>query len=135
MSDPVTQPQSTLRAVRKRQRWIAGMIVMLLLACAGNILVPLICIPKFELIYQDALPGRPVPELTQWIIALRIPLIILGAAWPIAGIFTFWRLKLTSVLWLYLPYLLSLGQILITLYALYEPMLSLIISGPVNVHP
>jgi len=135
MSDPVTQPQSTLRAVRKRQRWIAGMIVMLLLACAGNILVPLVCIPNFELIYQNDLPGRPLPGLTQWIIALRIPLMILGAAWPIAGILTVWRLKLASVLWLYLPYLLSLGQILITLYALFKPMLVVIISGPVDVHP
>jgi uncharacterized membrane protein YhaH (DUF805 family) len=100
------------------------MIVMLVLLSIANIFITFICVPKFEQIFQDALGSRPLPGLTQWVIAGRMPLIILAVIWPIIGIATERRLKLASILWLYIPFMLSLGQIVLTIYALYLPMVS-----------
>jgi len=105
------------------------MIVMMVLIGVVNIFIPLVCLPKFEQIFQDAFGIRPIPTLTLWIIAERVPLIIAAIVWPIAGLLIVRRLKLASVLWLYFPFALSIGQCLLTLWSLFLPMLNLLIAG------
>lgn len=134
MSGAETDPKTTLRAVRKRQWWIASMVLVLFLFCAPNILIPLLVIPQYDHIYRDVLPGQPLPALTQWILSIRQPLMIAGAVWPLLGLLLVWRLKLASMLWLNFPFILSFTQILLTLYALFQPMLGVITSGSVGAH-
>jgi hypothetical protein len=45
-------------------------------------------IPYFQQVYQDALPGKPLPSLTMFIIGLRhyLPLPLLTLVWPVIGI-------------------------------------------------
>lgn len=125
MSEPSAQAQPELLAEKGRQGRLTRIVVILLLICASYILIGLVCIPKFEQLYQDALPGYRLPGLTQWIIAGRIPIMIIGAVWPIVAILNIRRLKLTSVLLLYLLMGLSFGEILITTYALIRPLIGL----------
>jgi hypothetical protein len=108
--------------------------MLLLFSCAANILVPLILIPKFQHIYPDLLPGQPLPELTQWIISVRMPLMIAGAVWAIVGILIVWMLKSTSGPWLLIPFFLSLGQMALSLYALFQPMLGILSTGSLGPH-
>jgi len=126
--------------VRTRQRWIGSLIVMLVILGVVSIFISYFCIPKFEHLFyalyggqpMEMFGGKPLPELTEWIFSNRIPLIIASVIWPLLGILLVWRLKLASVLWHYLPFVLSIGQILITLYAFSLPMVSPMVGAPIS---
>jgi len=110
------------------------MVLVLFLFCAPNICLPIIGIPKFEQMYRDVLPGQPLPALTQWIVTHPLPIAVAGAIWPIIGILLVWRLKLVSILWFYIPFILSFAQLGLTIYALFQPLLGVITSGSIGPH-
>jgi type II secretory pathway component PulF len=116
-------------SLETNRAWPIASIVILLGLGAINVFLSLFIVPKFEQIYQDALPGMPLPELTVFIIAARLPLALVALAWPIAGIITvkrqqsdaFWIIKLGC-----LYFFLLIG---ITIFALFIPMGGGIIVG------
>ena len=109
--------------------WPIASIVFLLGLGAINIFVSLFIVPKFEQIYQDALPGMPLPGITVFVIAARFPLALVALMWPIAGIITFQRRKRAAI-WIiklgHLYFFLLLG---VTVIALFMPMTGGIIVG------
>jgi hypothetical protein len=94
-----------------------------------NIFLPLFIVPKFELIYQEALPGLPLPGITAFIIAARFPLALVAFAWPIAGIIGVWRQHRTAIWIINLGCLYFFTLIGFTVIALFMPMTDGIIVG------
>ena len=112
----------------KRALPIVSLVILIGLS-AINIFLPLFIVPKFEQIYQDAIPGMPLPGITVFIIAARFPLALVALAWPIAGIITVWRRQRAAVWIIKLGYLYFFLLIGVTVIALFMPMTSGIIIG------
>jgi type II secretory pathway component PulF len=75
-----------MRALRKSGAWPIVSIVVLVGLGLINIFLSLDVVPKFQQIYQEALPGMPLPALTNFIITARYALAFVALTWPIVGI-------------------------------------------------
>ena len=102
--------------------WPVVSLVTLLVLGAINIFLPLFVVPKFEQIFQDALPGKPLPGITLFLIAARIPLALIALAWPMAGIIAVWRRHRAAIWIVSLGLLFFFALIPITIFALFMPM-------------
>ena len=61
-----------------------GLALGVLVVCSvGNVLVLIFGVPKFDEIFQDALPGKPLPPLTEVILHGRIAIAFVNLAWVI----------------------------------------------------
>ena len=96
--------------------------LVILFLSAAYIYLQLVIIPKFEMIFQEALPGVPLPTLTLFVIAAKIPLAIIALVWPIAGIVLAHRQPKTASSWLYIGLFLMFLSVGITVIALFMPM-------------
>ena len=79
-------------------------------------------VPKFEQIFADALPGKPLPPLTEFIIRERMLLVFFVLALPIPALIMFWRSRPYAILWINLGivwFILMAGSEVI---ALFMPM-------------
>jgi hypothetical protein len=109
--------------------WPAISLITLLGLGAINIFLPLSVVPKFAQIFQDALPGKPLPGITLFMIEARIPLALIALAWPIAGIIAVWQRHRAA------PWIVNLGLLFlftlipITVIALYMPLTDGIVVG------
>jgi type II secretory pathway component PulF len=112
-----------------KRAWPIASIVILLGLGAINIFLFLFIVPKFEQIYQDAIPGMPLPGITAFIIAARIPLALIALAWPIAGIIAIWQRHRGAIWIINLGYLYFFPLIGVTVIALFMPMTGGIIVG------
>ncbi len=112
----------------KRALPIVSLVILIALS-AINIFLPLFIVPKFEQIYQDAIPGMPLPGITAFIIAARVSLALLALAWPIAGIVAVWQRNRAAIWIINLGYVYFFPLIGITVIALFMPMTGGIIVG------
>jgi hypothetical protein len=109
--------------------WPIVSLVILVGFGAINIFLPLFIVPKFEQIYADALLGKPLPGITEFIIAARIPLALVALAWPVTGILAVWK-RYRAAFWIInLGYLFFVALIGVTVIALFIPMEPGIITG------
>jgi hypothetical protein len=123
-------------SLETKRAWPIASIVILLGLGAINIFLPLFVVPKFEQIYQDALPEMPLPGITVFIITARFPLALVAFAWPIIGIITVWRRKRAAIWIINLGYLYFFLLIGITVIALFRPMIMTgIITGGMSDAP
>lgn len=111
--------------VRTFRCWVGTTLLILLIFSALNTFLTFLIIPKFQQIYQDALPGKPLPWLTSFILVARIPLMIVAVGWLIAGSLSVWRWRPVSILLLNLGIIFSFLQIVATIYALFIPLIGL----------
>jgi type II secretory pathway component PulF len=95
---------------------------------AINIFLSLFIVPKFEQIYQDALPGLPLPGVTAFIIAARFPLVFVAIAWSIVGSIAIWRQPRGAIWIVNLAYLYFIFLIGVTVIALFLPMNGIIVG-------
>jgi hypothetical protein len=102
--------------------WPIVSLVVLGVLGAINLFLLLFSVPKFEEIFQEALPGKPLPDLTLFIIASHIPLAVIALAWSMAGIATVWRRDRIAIWIVSLGLLFFFVLIPITIFALYMPM-------------
>ena len=109
--------------------WLIFSLVFLAALGAFNIFLPLFIVPKFEQIFQDALPGKPLPEVTDFIIAARIPLALVALIWPVAGFVAVWRRKRAALWIINLGVVFFLALTAITVFALFIPISGGLITG------
>jgi len=124
MSDPGRDEKTVSIPKKTYNRWLGTTLFILIIFSTLNFVFSFFWVPKFEQIFQDALPGKPLPLLTEFVLACRIPLAIVALAWPIAGVIFVWRSSNRAILFLNLAIILTLVQIGITIFALFIPMVS-----------
>jgi hypothetical protein len=125
MSDLAHERSGELRSEGKRHFWLGVSLVILLFFSAACVVLMLFIVPKFEQIYQDALPGKPLPLVTLFIILHRIAITLFDLAWPILGIYLFRVQKNYAILWINVGILFFFLQIGITVIALFMPMIGI----------
>jgi hypothetical protein len=81
--------------------------------------------PKFQQIFADALPGRPLPAVTDFVIGYKIPLALLSLAWPIVAGVLIARRSQKANLWILVGTVWNLFLISITIIALFMPMVGI----------
>jgi type II secretory pathway component PulF len=99
--------------------WKVTRVVLFLLFASFNVFVAVFIIPRFEQIFQDALPGQPLPKLTQLIIFDRFSLTAFASILLVLGIFSVRRKQDNWCA--FLLFVMSV-QIGITIVALFMPM-------------
>jgi len=78
--------------------WNNPCLIFLCLAGGFSAFLSLLIVPKFEQIFRDALgPDYPLPGITLFVLHARIPLTLVGVAWPAAGIGASWRRSRAAV--------------------------------------
>jgi hypothetical protein len=113
--------QAMTAAPKSSRAWPIVSLVILLGMGAFNLFLPLFIVPKFEEIYAEALPGMPLPVLTRFIIAARIPLMLIALAWSMAGIAAVWRRSRAAIWIVNFGLLFFFALIWITTVALLMP--------------
>jgi len=130
----VSQLSARIDDVILGMKW---MFALFLIVISVPNLIAALTIPRFAMIFQDALPGKPLPLLTLFMIAHSGLLQLLALAWPIAGVTFIFREKRVRV-WTVAAALIAGGiglQLLLTQTALFMPMVGLITgmsNGPAN---
>jgi len=123
MSEPDANQRDAMRSRTTINSWSFAVLVFL---SAANIFLLLFIVPKFEQIFADALPGMPLPGVTEFIISSRIALAFIALGWPIMGIILIKLQKPHAILWMGIGATLTFVQIGITVIALFMPMISTI---------
>jgi hypothetical protein len=96
---------------------------------ALNIFVLLSAVPKFTEIYADALPGMPLPAVTNFIIGYRLMLTTATTAWPLVCFLVRKRQEPNAILWMRVGIIELLVQLGVTVIALFMPMAGGIVAG------
>jgi len=109
----------------RRQFWIKVSLVILFLFSAADIFLMLFIVPKFEQIFADIAPGKPLPNVTTIIFSGRIVIAIITSCWPILGTIFFKRRKPFAILWINIGIVVMLLLGGITVIAVFLPMVSL----------
>lgn len=112
--------------------WVGVSVGVLFVFSFANIVLVLFAVPRFEQIFADALPGKPLPSVTEFIITSRFVLLLIALGLPIAGAvlvrlkkpYAFWCINFASV-W-------TVCQIGITILALYMPVAGTLSDGGAN---
>ncbi len=112
-----------------RRFWKVLSLVILIAISASCIFTLCFIIPKFEQIYADAMPGKPLPRLTLLLLDSRFPLMAINALWPLAGIVLLMRNHRSTMVWLNLGTLLGFIELALVTLALFLPMCDGIIVG------
>jgi hypothetical protein len=101
--------------------------LFLLVATVGNIVAAL-SIHQFQQIFQDALPGKPLPGLTLSVIYGQTLIFYLALLWPVIGVISlFLRNQIRiSILLLSVSLALALIQSGLVVSALRLPMIGLV---------
>jgi type II secretory pathway component PulF len=120
---------------RKIRRGIIVGLITLFGVSACCIFLTLFAIPKFEQIFADALPGKPLPLLTTFFISARMGFALINLGWPILGTYLFTKKAPGTVLWINLGILWSILQFGLTVFALFLPMTSDGITGMSEAKP
>ena len=108
----------------KTKRSTTFKLMELGLMSAINLLL-MVVMHNFEEIYRDALPGRPLPSITTFILDYRIFLGLVASAWLIAGIVFVRKGDRFAILVIHCGMLWCILQAGLTVYGLFAPMLGL----------
>jgi type II secretory pathway component PulF len=122
MSDPEQEQGEGSRSTKTKRFWIGVSLIILFLFSAANVFLLLFIVPKFEQIFADTLPGRPLPTVTEFIITGRIVIAIVTLGWPILGAILLRQRKSSAILWINIGIVWTFFQIGITTIALFIPM-------------
>lgn len=125
MSDPTPEQRRGPRSTETKRFWIKFSLVSLIIISVANIYLLLFMIPKFEQIYKDALPGRQLPPLTEFIITARFALMIIALGWPILGTLLLRLQKPYAILWINIGIIWTFLQFGISFVALFMPMIGI----------
>lgn len=105
-----------------------GLGILFLLSAANAFLLCYV-VPKFEQIFADTLPGKPLPGITDFIIDDRIALILFVIALPILTLIMFWQRRRHAIILINLGIIWFLLQGGFTVFAIFVPMAGGIITG------
>jgi len=100
------------------RRWNIGILLILVLLCAADFLMPFYLFPSFERMYQEIRGGVDLPWFSQEVTSARTALMILACVWLVIGILLTVRKKTAARRWLYVLQVLALLQCAITVAAL-----------------
>ena len=112
-------------ATETGRAWPIVSLVVLVALGGINVFLALFIVPKFEQIFQDALPGQRLPGLTEFIMEDQIPLALLAVVWPVGGIVAVWR-RYRAAIWI-----VGIGCVFfffligVTITALFQPMIAI----------
>jgi hypothetical protein len=123
MSHP-RQDQGKVPHVATDQFWVGVSMGILFLFSAANIFVLLFMVPKFEQIFADTLPGKPLPTVTEFILTARVGLGLINMFWLIFGSVLVRQQKRYAILWINVGTIWNIFQIVSTTIALFMPMIS-----------
>ncbi len=116
------------RRIRRGEFWwigdFAGLFV-LAGTCAIACVVWVFIVPKFAEIFEDALPGRPLPLITQILIAHHLLFALAALAWPIVGLVLYRKQNHYSAYWIIGGIGLFVLLVGLTAYAMFAPMVEL----------
>jgi hypothetical protein len=131
MSDPEADSKRPADIKRPIRFWPKVSLVILYVISATNFIAMIFVVPKFEQIFTEALPGKPLPSVTLFIFTFRIGLALLALTWPIIGTFLLKKQKPYAIWYINISTIWNFFQIGITTVALFMPMVGLIgnISG------
>jgi hypothetical protein len=120
----VAQLSASVAELKTGMKWFLGMF--LLVVSVPNIFASM-AIHRFQEIFQDALPGKPLPGITLMFVGHQLFFQFLTFAWPIAGLIYIVRSTrirnwtITGVL-----LILAVGlQLMLTEYAMFSPMVEI----------
>jgi len=119
----------------KKRFWIGVSLGLLFLFSGMNIFVQVVIIPKFQQIYADALPGMPLPGLTQFMISARVEVVFIAVAWTVVGAILLRMQKRYAKLWIYLGMMWAVLHIAINIVALFMPMVGIEDGMSDSTHP
>jgi hypothetical protein len=111
---------------------LKGLFGLVLLILSIPNIIAARSIPVFQSIFQDALPGKPLPAVTLAVIGHPGLLEILAVALPIAAMIVIVPGEHVR-LWVAIGTLIGLAiglQVMLTTFALYIPMLTIIVGVP-----
>ncbi len=91
-----------------------------------NFFILLYAVPKFGEIYADALPGKPLPLVTEIILGGRLAIILFNAAWLAICGYLLRRRNRHSILLINLASICNFFEIGVTIVALMMPMVGTI---------
>jgi hypothetical protein len=109
--------------------WIKVNLAALGLLCAANIFGLLVFVPKFMQIYAEMMPGLTLPEVTEFIIHERMPLVLFSMALPMPALVMFWRRRSYANVWINVGISLLIVLGCIEVFALFVPISSGIITS------
>jgi type II secretory pathway component PulF len=112
-------------------RPLLGLITLLGLS-AIHVFMFLIVVPKFERIYQEALPGMPLPGLTGFVIGGRFVLALIALVWLVAGVVAAWQRSRAATWIIRLGYVYFFPMIGVTVLALFMPFCGVSVTGMSN---
>jgi len=72
MNEPELEQKISSRSNEPSRFWMKVCLIILFVFSAANIFLPLFIVPKFAQIFADALPGKPLPFVTEVIISAPI---------------------------------------------------------------
>jgi len=96
---------------------------------AINVFVLLFVVPKFEEIFAEALPGKPLPGVTNFVLGYRSILIFGAIALPVVAILLRKWQKPFAVVLIHLGIVWFLFELGGTIIALFMPMAGGLITG------
>jgi hypothetical protein len=108
--------------------WIGVVIGLLFLFSAADIFL-LISVPKFKQIFQDALPGKPLPTVTEFFISARLVLLILAIGRPTLAYFLVRLRKPYAIVWITIGTLWTILEFATGVVAMFMPMEDTGITG------
>jgi hypothetical protein len=123
MSDPEADAKRPVRSTGPDRFWFWFSVVFLFSLSAGNIFLSLYIVPKFEQIFAEALPGKPLPEVTEFVITGKFLLAIFTLCWPIITGLLIRLRKPGAIWWINIGIIWNILQISITILALFIPMI------------
>jgi hypothetical protein len=132
MSEPKPEPSvaelaATVAELKLGMKWFLGLFLVVM--SLPNFVATLY-IPEFHQIFQDALPGKPLPELTLMFIKGYWFFQLMTVFWPIAGLIAIVRGKQVRT-WTICgsSIILIIGlQYLLTEHAMYTPFVGMLIG-------
>jgi hypothetical protein len=106
----------------RRAFWIGVIIGLLFLFSAADIFLLLVSVPKFEQIFQDALPGKPLPSATVFFITYRVALLSLAVGRPALAYFLVRQRKPYAIIWIGIGTLWTILELATGVIAMFMPM-------------
>ena len=103
-----------------------GVVLGLLFLFSAADIFLLGVIPKFQQIFADALPGKPLPSATLFFFTFRVVLLILAAGRPILAYFLVRLRKPYAIVWISIGTLWTILELGIGIIAMFMPM----VGGP-----
>jgi hypothetical protein len=108
---------------RSADRFWAGVgFGVLIVFSAANLILLLFVVPKFGQIYADALPGKPLPPVTDFILAGRLAIVLINVAWLLVCGYFLHRRNRHSIFLINLATIFNFLQVGTTVIALMMPM-------------